>query len=243
MILYSAVKASRHKSAIVCIKSGPTEGKKTLRKYLLKRVVQMKESAVPDGLMKVDFTDENLKVVLDVLPQGCFEGLVRWMQLPCDSSRGFSREYMAKRIAWWVVEYMPSRGVGDVCCPEPMGASLAFLDRVSIFCAVCSCIDDGEDFDDNLLMEGMDSEMYEWDPSFVRRLLLGRDPIKKESSSLITIMNWLVSMFLVGCYEGDDDTKLGRCLKVKGEQFGLHSWFEKHMDIYGMIYEHYHRTL
>jgi hypothetical protein len=166
------------------------------------------------------------------------------MQLPfCDSSRGggFSKEWMAKRIAWWISEYMPSRGVGDVCCPDPMGASLAFLDRVSIFCAVCSCI--GEDFDEDLLMEGMDSEMYEWDPSFVRRLLLDRDPIKQKASSLITIVNWLVGMFLVGSYEGDDGTKLGRCLKVKGEQFGLHSWFEKHMDIYGMIYEHYHRTL
>lgn len=89
---------------------------------------------------------------------------------------------ISSKTAKWVVSQMPSVGSGDVGTPETMSSSLPYLDKISVVCtiftSILSCII--LDAEDNvpkssilwdLASDGIEKEIYEWDSSFVARLL------------------------------------------------------------------------
>ena len=89
---------------------------------------------------------------------------------------------ISAKTAKWVVCQMPSTVSGDIGTPETMSASLPYLDRVSVVCAIftsiLSCIIQDSEVNApkssilwELASEGIDKEIYEWDSSFVTRLL------------------------------------------------------------------------
>jgi hypothetical protein len=88
------------------------------------------------GLSGLPFSDEMCREILanndetNILPK-----TRRWLkELRPDVSD------LTKKLAWWVATLMPCKHSGEIGAPETMAASLPYLDRISIICAIFTAV-------------------------------------------------------------------------------------------------------
>lgn len=155
---------------------------------------------------------------------------------------------IAKRICSWILDEMLVKGTGDIGTPETMAPSLPFLDKISIICAL-SCaflesmmvVSPSEEAWD-LFRDGIDLEMYEWDSSFVERLLSRvsdteriQTPFSKDYVSSILFFSMIGGGGTSENISKDLDRFNSILKNTHFHEMGM--WFWNHIKVYGVVYE------
>ena len=248
-----------------------------LRFFLLNRLkgtpakfLSSKDPVITDDACRSIFTgDEESRAMLPKLSA--------WLPLSSSSSSSSSSlstsslstigHVVAARLARYIVRDMPGKGTGYIGVPETMAASLPYLDRLSIICSI------GREFlcrlasgyipsetAWSLLDDGVRKEVYEWDSTFVDRLL-GGSAVVGDGETVVELANWYMQELLYADILGQDtagmlsDHALGKmmlshrpeCMHrfvcIMGGHFvntdhddSLAYWFHKHMEVYGGVY-------
>lgn len=275
MIMEAVVSRKRRKVMIEYVKF---KGPLALRTYLFHRISYKLPTNHPAKHEIVDkrprmYTDNVCKKILQM--GLLFPNTSDWMK-----SRP-ERMTISSKICDWIIYEMTEKPRDKIIVPETLALSLPYLDRICVICSIFtsilskllsdahilnpkhhSCESRRKGIDGicwDLATDGITKEIYEWDSTFVQRLL--RLPTRDENLNppLDLVAKRYMFDALHNCmldipmstnlpFTSDGKNQHHHISVLERERFknafqshlvGLHNWFMDHMKVHGIIYDHY----